>query len=123
MRRVIAFLFAAALIAAVPANAQDKKVDVNIGGGYTFSLSEVRKHLGDGYNIGLGVTINITPTVGIQAEYAFNGLGKKQVDITPTRPTDIKAIYADMNMQYGDFNLVFKAPARTQAGAAAPEPA
>ncbi len=48
MRRVVAFLFVAALIAAAPANAQEKKIDVNIGAGYTFSLSDVRKQLGNG---------------------------------------------------------------------------
>jgi opacity protein-like surface antigen len=119
MRKVVAFLFVAALLAAVPAQAQDKKVDVNIGAGYTFSLSEVRKHLGDGYNINFGITFNVTPAIGIQAEYSYNGLGKKQVnlpvsDLPDGVPTD-QPFYGDMNMQYGDFNLVFKPPTSGKA--------
>jgi opacity protein-like surface antigen len=118
MRRVITFLFVAALLAAVPAQAQDKKVDVNIGAGYTFSLSEVRKHLGDGYNIDFGLTFNVTPVIGIQVEYAYNGLGKKRIDPMATNlPSGAveQPIYADMNMQYGDFNLVFKPPTSGKA--------
>ncbi len=117
MRRVIAFMFVAALIAAVPASAQDKKVEVNIGGGYTFSLSDVRKYLGDGYNIDLGLTFNIRPAVGFQVEYAYNGLGKRQVQVAGIYPPGEvqKPIYGDMNMQYGDFNLVFKPPTSGRA--------
>jgi opacity protein-like surface antigen len=112
MRRTIASVAVALFIGAVPLAAQDKPLDVNIGGGYTFASGEVRKHLGDGYNVNFGVTINLTETLGIQAEYGFNGLGQKNIQIpvsgapggsgTPTN------FYADMNMQYGDFNLVFK---------------
>jgi opacity protein-like surface antigen len=118
MRKVLAFLFVAALVAAVPASAQDKLVNVNIGGGYTFALSEVREHLGDGYNFNLGVTFNITPVIGFQVEYGFNGLGEKQVQLPagvplpPNPPNEIAEgpFFADMNMQYGDFNLVVRPP-------------
>ena len=121
MRRAFVFLFLAALIVATPASAQDKRVDVNIGGGYTFALSDVKDQLGNGYNFNLGVTIWATPNIGIQAEYSFNGMGEKQISIptTPTPPglpcpptgcNDIAQgpFFADMNMQYGDFNLVFR---------------
>ena len=121
MRKAFVFMVLAALILAVPARAQDKRVDVNIGGGYTFALSDVKDQLGNGYNFNLGVTIWATPMIGIQAEYSFNGLGEKQITI-PTVPTppglpcpptgcgDIATgpFFADMNMQYGNFNLVFR---------------
>jgi len=114
MRRGIALLFVGALVAAVPAGAQEKRVDMNIGGGYTAVLSEVRDHLGDGGHFNIGVTVNVTPMIGLQGEYSFNALGRKQVDVPvyPTpggTPTD-QPVYADMNMQYGDFNLVLKPP-------------
>ncbi len=114
MRRVIALVFVAALIAAVPAFAQDKKVDVNIGAGYTFSLSDVRKYLGNGYNIDLGLTFNIRPAIGFQVEYAYNGLGNKQVNVVGSDQVQ-KPITGHMNMQYGDFNLVFKPPTSGKA--------
>jgi len=118
MRKVLAILFLAALVAAVPASAQDKRAEVNIGGGYTFALSDVKEHLGNGYNFNLGVTIWASPTIGIQAEYGFNGLGEKEVGLNlppgigcpPTGCGDIAQgpFFADMNMQYGNFNLVFR---------------
>jgi opacity protein-like surface antigen len=115
MRRVLSFLLALLVFTvAVPtAQAQDEKpVTVNIGGGYTFSLSEVRDHLGDGYNFNLGVTININPSIGIQTEYGFTGLGEKLVDlpsVTPPPGVDaLRNVFADMNMHYLNFNLIFK---------------
>jgi opacity protein-like surface antigen len=113
MRRAIGFLALALFLgAAVPAFAQDKPVDVNIGGGYTFAFGDVRDHLGDGYNINFGVTFNLSETIGIQGEYSFNGLGQKNIQIpvspTPNASTVPTDFYADMNMQFGDVNLIFK---------------
>ncbi len=110
-----AVLFTAMLLAAVPASAQvDKPVEFTFGGGVTFPQSEVRDHLGDGYNINFGVTFNVTPVIGIEALYSFNGLGEKRVSIpvspTPSDdgvPTDF---YGNMNMQYGTVSLVVKKP-------------
>ena len=119
MRKVTAILFLAALVAAAPASAQDKLVNVNIGGGYTFALSEIRDHLGDGYNFSLGLTVNASPVIGFQVEYGFTGLGEKQIGLPPgvtlppePPPGEIAAgpFFADMNMQYGDFNLVVRPP-------------
>ncbi len=119
MRRVAAFLFVAALVAAVPAGAQDKLVDVNIGGGYTSALSEVANHLGDGYHFNIGIAFNVSPVIAIQAEYSFNALGQKQVNLpvsaTPLATTVDSPFYADMNMQYGDFNLLFKPQVESRA--------
>ena len=114
MRKFVAILFVAALVAAAPAGAQDKPLDVNIGGGYTFALSDVGKYLGDGWNVNLGIAYNVSEIVSIQAEYSFNGLGQKQIDL-PVSATPIagglnQPFYADMNMQNGTLNLIIKAP-------------
>jgi opacity protein-like surface antigen len=119
MRRVVAFLFVAALAAAAPVSAQDKLVDVNIGGGYTAALSEESDHFGNGYNFNLGVTFNVTPIIGIQAEYSFNGLGEKQITL-PVSPTPSGVVtdtpfFANMNMQYGSFNAIIKPPTEGMA--------
>ena len=112
MRKLFASTALALLAGATPALAQDKLVDVNVGAGYTFALSDIRDHLGDGYNVNFGVTFNLSETLGIQGEYSFNGLGQKtiQIPVSPTPnaatvPTDFSA---DMNMQFGDLNVIYR---------------
>lgn len=113
MRSLAGFFIAAFILGAGHAVAQtDKPVSFNIGGGFTFALSDIRDHLGDGYNINVGATIKLTDTLGFQAEYGFNGLGEKRVQIpvfpTPNATAENRDFFANANMQYGNFNLVFK---------------
>ena len=112
MRRATAVLIAGFLLLAAPVLAQDKKVDVNVGAGFTMPISEVKDHLGNGYNVNFGVTFNVTKTIGIQGEYSFTGLGEKQVALPSITPppgqTALRDVFARMNMQYGDINIVFK---------------
>ena len=104
------------LLTALPicAQAQDQKVNFSLGGGYTAPNSEVRDHLGDGYNFNIGLQVNVTPVVGIEGVYSYNGLGDKQVTLDvsdepgePGVPTDF---FGSMNMQYGTVNLVVQKP-------------
>ena len=89
-------------------------MNVSIGGGFTIPNSDVKDHLGDGYNFNFGVQVNVTPVIGIEGLYSFNGLGEKRISIpvsinpgdTPV-PTDF---FGSMNMQYGTANVVFQAP-------------
>ena len=112
MVRVLSVLLILVAMAAAPASAQDeKRVNFSIGGGYTFALSDIRDYLGDGYNVNLGLTFNVTPVLGIQAEYSFNGLGEKQLDV----PGAEVPLFANMNMQYGNFNVVIKPPVEGKA--------
>ncbi len=117
MRRVAVFLFVAALVAAVPASAQDeKRVAFHFGSGATISTGELNNHLGNGYNLNFGLTFNLTPAIGIMGEYSFNGMGQKQVNVPVVSnpiagvPSTPQAFYGDMNMQYGNFNVVVKPP-------------
>ena len=112
MRKVVGFLFVAALIAAVPASAQDdKKITVNIAGGPTFVTSSASNHFGTGGNFDFGVTFNVTPMVGVMVEYGGNRLGSKSriINIAPcdgceaTEPTPFTA-HGWVHMF--DFNLV-----------------
>ena len=97
------------------AAAQDKPAFFILGGGYTAPNSEVRDHLGDGYNFVIGGQYNVTPVIGIEGLYSFNGLGSKRlslpVSVNPVEgsgvPTDF---FADMNMQYGTASLVVQKP-------------
>jgi opacity protein-like surface antigen len=104
----------AVVVTAAAVEAQEKKVNVSVGGGFTTPNSDVRDHLGNGYNFNFGVQVNVTPVVGIEGLYSFNGLGDKRisipVSITPggdAVPTDF---FGSMNMQYGVGNLVLQRP-------------
>ena len=115
MRAVKWVVVLALVLAAVPAGAQvnEKKINVNFGGGYTFAMSDVSNYLGNGYNASLGITFNFNKKVGLQVEYGYNGLGKREVDfpvcdvVNCASPVN-KPFYASMNMQYVDFNLVLR---------------
>jgi len=113
MKKVLFGALLATLIAATPARAQDDKlVHVNIGGGFTTPLSDIKDEFGTGGNFVLGVEITPKPTFGFQVEYAYNKLGggDRTVNfcdtnpcINPPTPTLIESHH---NMQYIDFNAV-----------------
>ena len=109
-------LAAGVFVAMLPgrAQAQEQRVNFSLGGGWTAPNSDVRDHLGDGYNFNIGLQVNVTPVIGIEGLYSFNGLGDKRISIpvsgTPdgaTVPTDF---FADMNMQYGTASLIVQKP-------------
>ena len=77
-------------VAASDASAQEKPAQFVLGGGYTAPNSEVRDHLGDGYHFNIGAQFNISPIIGIEGLYSFNGLGDKRVSIP------VAAIAADV---------------------------
>ena len=117
MRKCFAFVIVVSALAALPAlaQAQEKRVNVSFGAGFTAPNSEVRDRLGDGYNFTFGVQVNVTPVIGIEGLYSFNGLGDKQLSI-PVYPSPVASggiptdFSADMNMQYGTASLVVQKP-------------
>jgi hypothetical protein len=116
MRNRSLLVVAATLVAlsAASASAQVKRVQISLGSGFTAPNSEVRDHLGDGFNINFGVQVNVTPVIGIEGVYSFNGLGEKQITgrvaDQPGLPSIDRNFFGDMNMQYGTFSLVFQKP-------------
>jgi opacity protein-like surface antigen len=106
--KALGFLVAAAIIfAATPSFAQDKKVQVNVGGGFTATTGEVHNHLGNGGNFMIGVTFNVNERVGIQAEYGYTPIGSKQVDLPQVAPlTGTTPVDAGHHMHQGTFNVI-----------------
>ena len=99
------------------ADAQVMRVNVWLGGVWSAPNSDVRDRFGDGYNFNFGVQVNVTPVIGIEGLYSFNGLGEKQISI-PVAPTPFNGavptdFFASMNMQYGTVNLVAQKPEGT----------
>lgn len=112
MLRRFGFLVVATLLAAAPVAAQDERpVQLNIGGGFTGVYGDGADHVGNGGNFTIGVLFKVNPVIGFQGEYGWNGMKQKQlqlpVSVNPLAaaiPTDF---FADANMQYGDFNVLF----------------
>jgi opacity protein-like surface antigen len=112
MFRRFGFIVAAGLIAVVPAAAQEKPVQINIGGGYTGVYGAGKDHVGSGGNFTLGVIFHTKSPISFQGEYGWNGMKQKQLSI-PVFPTPLgdttgvpTDFFADANMQYGDFNVI-----------------
>ena len=102
-------------LTASTASAQDKRVNVSFGGGFTIPNSDVRDHLGDGYNFTFGAQVNVTPAIAIEGLYSFNGLGDKDITV-PVYPSPVQSggvptdLSASMNMQYGTASLIVQRP-------------
>jgi len=117
MKHLTTFVVTAGLLltmAPAGAEAQDNPVKFSLGGGFTVPNSEIKDHLGNGYNFNFGLEVSVTPAIAIEGLYSFNGLGQKRISIpvspTPNAgsvPTDF---FGDMNMQYGTANLVLRKP-------------
>jgi opacity protein-like surface antigen len=120
MRHTSALLALALLVAVSPASAQDpdKKVTVEIGAGYTWTLSDAKDYVGDGYNFNFGVTYEATRVIGIEGLYSFNGLGGKDfqlpVSATPTTGGVPTPFSANFHMQYGTASLIVKSPSESR---------
>jgi hypothetical protein len=97
------------------AQAQEKRAEFVLGGGFTAPNAEVRDRLGDGYNVNIGFQVNVTPIIAFEGLYSFNGLGDKDIEI-PVSPTPGQGggvptrFSAGMNMQYGTGSLIVQAP-------------
>jgi opacity protein-like surface antigen len=117
MRNTMLFTLVAGMLVAVPAGAlaQEQRVNFSFSGGFTAPNSEVRDHLGDGYNFNVGLQVNVTPIFAIEGLYSFNGLGDKTLSI-PVYPQPLEEggtptdISAGMNMQYGTVSLIMQKP-------------
>ena len=111
MRKLVTVCFVI-LVAAAPALAQDKPVDVNIGFGPTFPTGGFGDSFDTGWNGTIGVTFNINENLGIQAEYIYSRMNgpEKFINVSPL-PGGIgsdQLIESNHQMHIGSFNAVYK---------------
>lgn len=110
MKKLWFAILGVALAVASPASAQDKPIHVNLGGGVTIPVSDVKDRFGAGGQFAIGVVFEPTDTFGFQFEYAYNALsGKEQtINLFPTpaaiTPSGTGVIESHHNMQYFTFN-------------------
>jgi opacity protein-like surface antigen len=114
MRTTVWAVAVAMLGVVMPAQAQDKKVEGNIGGGYSAITGEARQHTGDAGLFEAGVTFNFAPTLGFKTNYNYTATGKEKtvtipVSSVPGGPTTPQQFSADSHMHDVTFDLVVKA--------------
>ena len=118
MKKLLFGALAMILAAATPARAQgDHPVHINLGGGFTMPVSDVKDRFGTGgsFNIGMLIEPLSTPTFGFQVEYGFNKL-KGEDKFIPLQVTPVAAVTGEAlieshhNMHYVDFNAILKTP-------------
>jgi opacity protein-like surface antigen len=117
MRAKTVFVLVVSFLASLPyaASAQPNPVNFSFGGGYTQPNAEVSDRLGGGYNFNIGLQGNVTPVIGIEGLYSFNGFGDKDlppldVAVNPPGATVPADLSGDMSMQYGTASLIVQKP-------------
>jgi hypothetical protein len=100
------------VVGAFPAFAQDRPVSVNFGAGVTFPVGDVASSFDAGWNGAPGVTFNISPTVGVQAEYGYHRMTgpERTITVTPGPGTGVgsnQLIEANHQIHNLSFNLVY----------------
>ena len=118
MSKVLFAAFLVTVAAVTPARAQDRPVQMNIGGGFTVPIGVAEDRtcpIADclefktGGNFNIGVIFKPSPTFGFQVEYSYNGLGGEDrlipIASVPGGPLTGQALLeSHHNMQYIDFN-------------------
>ena len=100
-----------ALFISHPATAQVRPVEINLGAGATFPTSNLGDVFDTGWNGALGVTFNVSQTVGIQAEYMYHRMDGPARSFTNLRPDlgqEVVVIESNHQMHTGTFNLVVR---------------
>src|SRR5262245_60086630 len=103
------------LTVAGSAQAQDRPVGINFGAGVLMPLSGLNDAFDTGWNGGIGATFNVSPTLGIQAEYMYNWMPgpEKTITVFPGPAGGAgsnQLIESNHNMHTLTFNAVYTAP-------------
>jgi Outer membrane protein beta-barrel domain len=108
------------LMMASPVFAQEKPVEINFGGGLTLPLGGVSDSFDVGWNGAVGATFNISPMLGVSAEYEYSRLGGPDRTIPISNlpsgiPTSSGVIESNHQMHAGVFDLVVRPPSSDPA--------
>jgi opacity protein-like surface antigen len=109
----IVLVFALALLIAGTANAQNnKKYEINIGGGFTPTTGDIEEHFGNGGQFEAGFTYFPKDKIGIQAQYAYTKLNGKDftlpVSVTPGGGTLNQPFSSGMHMNGLSGDVVYR---------------
>src|SRR5215471_18002376 len=119
MRKLLVAVFGI-LVAAVPAAAQDKPVDINLGFGWTIPEGDFKNSFDSGWDFDFGATFNISPTVGVQGEYMYARMNgpSRTILVSPSPGGITSSQLLESNHQMHAFigNVVYKAPSSGALG-------
>jgi hypothetical protein len=107
------FVCLAAMAMAAPAFAQDKPVEINIGGGAIFPLSNFKNDFNAGGEFQVGATFWARPNVGIEVDYNYARMNgpDKTIVVTPgpgTGPSSTQLIQSNHQMHAVVFDGVYR---------------
>ena len=113
MKKLLFGALLVTLVAATPARAQgDRPVHLNIGGGFTMPISDVKDRFGTGPGFNIGLILEPTPVFGVQVEYSYNSLDgeERQIPLSPSLggPVGTGIIESHHKMHYVTFNGILK---------------
>jgi len=101
-----------ALLTAGSATAQNKKYEINVGGGFSPTTGDIEEHFGNGGHFEAGFTFLPSQTIGFQAQYAYTKLNGKDfvfpVSATPIGGTSDQPFSSHMHMHGLSTDVVFR---------------
>jgi len=101
MKRMMSgWILAGIIVAASPAQAQDKPLSFSIGGGVTTPVGGVTDSLGTGGQFTMGLTYTVSDRVGVTGEYGFSSLGSKALVVPQPLTTDAASFSGSGWYQY-----------------------
>src|SRR5436190_17317312 len=111
MRKLLVAVFGI-LVAAAPAAAQDKPVDVNFGFGWTIPEGDFKNSFDSGWNGQFAATFNVSHSLGVMGEYMYARMDgpSKTILVSPTPGGITSSQLLESNHQMHGFtgNVVFK---------------
>jgi hypothetical protein len=110
MRR-LTLVLALLIATAAPALAQDdKRYDINIGGGVMFPATGLKDEFNTGGNFSIGGTYFFTPTLGFQGQYAYDRMNGPEktifVSAVPGGAGSAQLIQSNQQINSGEFDIV-----------------
>jgi opacity protein-like surface antigen len=105
------------LFVSVPAGAQDRPVNINIGGGVTFPVGDVADTFDTGGFFQSGVSFNFNDQVGFEADYMFHWLPGPERTFPPVLGGSPVLIESNHQLHVGSFNVVVRSPSTSPVAA------
>jgi hypothetical protein len=95
-----------------------RNIEINIGTGFTVPQSDSKNSSGTGGNFQFGAVVNLTPTIGVQANYFYNRFGSKDFSANPCVPNPASPgeicgsipFSLRHSMHDGDFSVILSRP-------------